>query len=111
MTGETRIRLDKWLWQARAFRSRSLAAAAVLAGRVRINGVPTQRPADAVGPGDVLTFSQGSMVRLWRVRAAGTRRGPAAEAQGLYDDLDGGARGHDLNGGANGGAPRPGAAE
>lgn len=111
MAGETRIRLDKWLWQARAFRSRSLAAAAVLAGQVRINGVPTQRPAHAVGPGDVLTFAQGHAVRVWRIRAAGTRRGPAAEARGLYDDLDSGANDHDLKGGANGGAPQPGATE
>lgn len=88
MAGEGRIRLDKWLWQARAFRSRSLAAAAVSAGRVRINGARTDRPGHAVGPGDVLTFAQGSMIRLWRIRAPGTRRGPAAEAQGLYDDLD-----------------------
>lgn len=93
MAGEDRIRLDKWLWQARAFRSRGLAAAAITAGRVRINGAPTLRPAHAVGPGDVLTFAQGNAVRLWRIRGPGTRRGPASEAQQLYEDLDDGGTG------------------
>lgn len=87
MAGEGRIRLDKWLWQARAFRTRGLAAAAVSAGRVRINGTRSDRPGHAVGPGDVVIFAQGRAVRIWRIRVPGIRRGPAAEAQGLYDDL------------------------
>ena len=82
------LRLDKWLWQARFFRSRTLAGAAVAAGRVRVNGARTVKPAAAVGPGDTLTFVQAGRVRLVRIRALGERRGPAPEAQALYDDLD-----------------------
>ncbi|MFN0113811.1 MAG: RNA-binding S4 domain-containing protein [Paracoccaceae bacterium] len=86
----SRIRLDKWLWQAHFFRSRSLAAAAVGVGQVRLNGAHCLKPGHAVGPGDVLTFAQGTRIRVVRIVAAGTRRGPAAEAQGLYGDLDAG---------------------
>lgn len=80
------IRLDKWLWQARFFKSRSLAAQAVSKG-VRINGTSVSKPAASLRPGDVLTFVQARQVRVVRMLAAGTRRGPATEAQALYDDL------------------------
>ncbi|MFN3644690.1 MAG: RNA-binding S4 domain-containing protein [Gemmobacter sp.] len=83
------IRIDKWLWQARFFRSRALAAALVEAGRVRVNGTRITKPGRSLRAGDVLTFAQGDRVRLVRVLAPGDRRGPAAEAQGLYIDLDG----------------------
>ena len=84
--GET-IRLDKWLWQARFFKSRSIAAGVVSAGKVRVDGTPVSKPARAVGPGHVLTFPQERDVRVVRILACGTRRGPAVEAQTLYDDL------------------------
>ncbi len=87
------IRLDKWLWQARFFKSRSLSAAQVSAGRVRVNGQPVAKPAQVLRPGDVLTFAQGSRIRVVRVLAPAERRGPASEAQGLYDDLDAGDSG------------------
>ncbi|MCC6303873.1 MAG: RNA-binding S4 domain-containing protein [Rhodobacteraceae bacterium] len=80
-------RLDKWLWQARFFRSRGAAAAAVAAGGVRLNGVRTDKPARAVAPGDTLTLVHGGRVRLVRVLALGRRRGPAAEAATLWRDL------------------------
>ena len=86
--GDGRIRLDKWLWQARFFKSRGLSAEAVLAGKIRLNGVKAAKPAHAVGPGDVLTFAQGTQVIVIRILECGTRRGPAAEAQGLYGALD-----------------------
>ena len=79
-----RIRLDKWLWQARFFKSRSLSAAFVEGGHVRLNGTPVGKPAQPVGPGDVLTFVTGGRVRVLRLLACGTRRGPASEAQTLY---------------------------
>jgi len=82
-----RIRLDKWLWQARFVKTRALAAALVGAGRVRVNGVPATKPARAVGAGDVLTFPQGDHIRVVRILAPGMRRGSAPEAQALYDDL------------------------
>lgn len=84
--GNGSIRLDKWLWQARFFKSRSLAAAAC-GGPMRLNGQPVAKPAQPVRPGDVLTFVQAREVRVVRVLAPGTRRGPAPEAQALYQDL------------------------
>lgn len=83
-----RLRLDKWLWQARFFKSRSLAAAAVESGHVRVNGTPVSRPGRDIAPGDTLTFPQGNRIRLIRVLDMGHRRGPATEAQALYLDLD-----------------------
>ena len=81
------IRLDKWLWQARFFKSRSLAAGVVSAGKVRVDSQPVSKPARAVGPGDVLTFIQARETKVVRILACGERRGPAPEAQALYEDL------------------------
>jgi ribosome-associated heat shock protein Hsp15 len=82
------LRLDKWLWQARFFKTRGLSAKTVSAGHVRVNGQPVSKPGRGVGAGDVLTFPQGRDVRVIRVEALGHRRGPAPEAQALYTDLD-----------------------
>lgn len=82
------IRLDRWLWFARLCRSRSLAARLCEEGRVRVNRALVDKPAHLVRPGDVLTFAQGPRIRVVRVLALGTRRGPPVEAAGLYDDLD-----------------------
>ncbi len=81
------IRLDKWLWHARFFRTRSLATRVVTGGHVRVNGLRTTRAAHAVGVGDTLTFVQGRRLRIVRLVALSTRRGPASEAQALYLDL------------------------
>ena len=83
-----KLRLDKWLWQARFFKSRSLAAAVIEAGHVRVNGTRITRPGRDVSEGDTLTFPQGSRIRVVRILAQGLRRGPAVEAQALYLDLD-----------------------
>jgi ribosome-associated heat shock protein Hsp15 len=83
----TTIRLDKWLWQARFCRTRSLAAELISAGGVRIDGRPGAKPASSVRPGQVLTFALGRHVRVIRVMALGERRGPAVEARTLYEDL------------------------
>ncbi|MFO7922025.1 MAG: RNA-binding S4 domain-containing protein [Nioella sp.] len=82
-----RLRLDKWLWQARFFKTRSLAARVVAAGHVRVNAQKVHKPAGTIRPGDVLTFTQGRVVRVVKVVALGDRRGPAPEAQTLYEDL------------------------
>lgn len=82
-----KLRVDKWLWQARFFKTRSLAASKVLAGAVRINGTTTTKRASMIAPGDTLTFAMGDHVRVIRIEALGTRRGPAPEAQALYTDL------------------------
>ena len=81
------IRLDKWLWHARFFKSRSLAAGVVSAGKVRVDGTPVSKPARTVAPGQVLTFPKERDIKVVRIAACGTRRGPAPEAQALYEDL------------------------
>lgn len=82
-----RIRIDKWLWFARFFKTRGLAAQEVGAGHVRVNGDRVSKPAQPVRPGDTLTFAQGRQIRVVRIVALGERRGPAPEAQMLYEDL------------------------
>lgn len=82
-----RLRLDKWLFQARFFRSRELAAETITGGRLRLNGQHCLKPGHGVAEGDVLTFIQADRVRVIRVLALGLRRGPASEAQRLYHDL------------------------
>ena len=84
---EARLRIDKWLWQARFFKTRSLAATQVSGGHVRLNGKRVLKPAQAVVPGDVLTFPQGRIARVVRIEALGERRGPAPEAQTLYFNM------------------------
>ena len=82
-----RDRLDRWLWQARFFKTRSLAARVVVGGGVRVDGRKVYKPAVGIVPGAVLTFPQGTAIRVIRVVALASRRGPAAEAQALYEDL------------------------
>jgi ribosome-associated heat shock protein Hsp15 len=81
------LRLDKWLWQARFFKTRALAAQLVGKGRLRLNQAIVTKPHHRIRPGDVLTFPQGETVRVVRVLDLGSRRGPAREAQALYQDL------------------------
>ncbi len=85
---DEKLRLDKWLWYARFFKSRTLSAEAVTGGKVRVNKQPVHKPGFGVKPGDVLTFAQQRRIRVIEVVALATRRGPAPEAQGLYRDLD-----------------------
>lgn len=81
------IRVDKWLWYARFFKTRGLAAKIVTGGHVRVNSAKIAKASHAIGPGDVLTFPQGNRVRIAKLLEVGTRRGPAPEAQTLYEDL------------------------
>jgi ribosome-associated heat shock protein Hsp15 len=85
---EARQRIDKWLWFARMVKSRTLAADLVTAGHVRINKVKASKPAQEVGAGDVLTLAIHGRVVVVRVRAGGTRRGPAPEARLLYEVIE-----------------------
>jgi ribosome-associated heat shock protein Hsp15 len=80
-------RLDKWLWFARFLKSRSLATTLAASGRLRLNGVIVAKAHQQVKPGDVLTFPLGPHIRVIKVLQPGSRRGPAPEAQGLYEDL------------------------
>ena len=69
-----KLRIDKWPWHARFFKSRALAARAVETG-IRVDGTKVSKPSRTVGPGDTLTFAQGRRIRVIRVIAIGTRRG------------------------------------
>jgi ribosome-associated heat shock protein Hsp15 len=80
-------RVDKFLWFARFFKSRTLASTVVADGRVRINGERCAKASTIVKAGDVLTFPTGSLVRVIKVVSGGERRGPASEARLLYEDL------------------------
>ena len=84
---EAAIRLDKWLWFARTVKSRTLAAKLITDGHVRVNAARVVTPAHKTKPGDVLTIALERDVRVLKVLACGTRRGPFAEAQLLYEDL------------------------
>lgn len=81
------IRLDKWLWQARFFKSRSLASKVCAAGKIRVDGAVVTKPHYLVRVGNVLTFAKARDIRVVRIEALGTRRGPATEAQTLYSDV------------------------
>ena len=80
-------RIDKWLWHARFFKTRTLAGKLCNGGKLRVNSAPIAKAHYRVRRGDVLTFPQGGRIRVVEVRAFGMRRGPAAEAQALYEDL------------------------
>jgi ribosome-associated heat shock protein Hsp15 len=82
------LRLDKWLWHARFFKSRGLATEQILKGRIRLNGQKMRKPGHAVGEGDALTFPMGDQMCSIRILGIGVRRGPATEARSLYLDLD-----------------------
>ena len=80
-------RLDKWLWFARVAKTRTLAANFVSSGKVRVNKVKVEKPGSPVKIGDVITIAAHSRIRVLRVLAAGTRRGPATEAALLFEDI------------------------
>ena len=86
MTDDVSLRLDKWLWFARFFKSRTLATHFLESGKARMRG-GVVKPAAQVRVGDVVTFSLRGTLRIVEVRSLGTRRGPAVEARGLYEDL------------------------
>ena len=84
-------RVDVWLWRARFFKTRSLAARTIEEGGVRITragaGVAVDKPSRLVRPGDVIAFPHGAKWMAARVEALGKRRGPASEARALYSLL------------------------
>lgn len=82
-----RLRLDKWLWQARFCKTRSQATKLCQSGSIRMGGSKVTKAHHQIKPGDVLTFPLGRHIRVIRILALGTRRGPAPEARSLYQDL------------------------
>ena len=87
VAGDNVLRLDKWLWYARFFKTRSAANKAITGGRFRLNGVIMTKPHRQAVCGQILTFIQGTRVRVIKIVALGSRRGPAGEAVLLYEDL------------------------
>lgn len=86
-SGGATQRIDKWLWFVRVVKTRTLAAALVTGGKVRINRARIDKPGANVRPGDVVTVATGPRVRVLKVVLPGDRRGPPAEAQTLYEEI------------------------
>jgi len=82
-----RQRIDRWLWNARIVRTRSAAASLTVAGRVRVNGVRIVAPGRDVKCGDVVTIALDGGVRILKVSGLALRRGNAAAAVRLYEEL------------------------
>ena len=80
-----RLRIDKWLWAARFFKTRALASEAVEGGRVHVNGLRV-KPAKEVKPGDSLQIEAGEQRWTVIVRGINARRGPAPEARLMYEE-------------------------
>lgn len=83
MNEDTRVRLDKWLWAARFFKTRGLAAEDIGRGRVSVNG-QVAKASRELKPGDLLQWRQGTVQRTVKVLALSQQRGPAPQAQALY---------------------------
>ena len=81
------LRLDKWLWHARFFKTRSAATKAISGGRFRLDGMVMNKPHRQALCGQVLTFIQSDRIRVIKIKALGSRRGPASEASLLYEDM------------------------
>ena len=79
------VRIDKWLWAARFYKTRALAQAAIENGRVTIDGQRV-KPARVVRVGDTIGLRAGDQDRSVRVRALSSVRGPAPVAQALYEE-------------------------
>lgn len=84
---EGTMRLDKWLWAARFFKTRSFAQQAVAAGKVQLNGERT-KPAHGLKPGDLVLVRVGDWRWEAKVKALSERRGPAEEARKLYEETE-----------------------
>jgi ribosome-associated heat shock protein Hsp15 len=82
-----KIRLDQWLWFARFTKSRSLAGRLCVAGAISVNGASASKANQSLRVGDVVIVPQGGWQHAIRVLALGARRGPAAEARLLYDEI------------------------
>ena len=80
-----KVRLDKWLWAARFFKTRGLAVDEIGKGRVAVNGQPA-KPAREMRVGDEVTLRQGTVPRTVVVKGLSEVRGPAPLAQGLYEE-------------------------
>ncbi|MES2634614.1 MAG: S4 domain-containing protein [Pseudomonadota bacterium] len=80
-----KLRIDKWLWAARFYKTRSLAVDEIVKGRVEVNGAEV-KPAREVKAGDTVSVRQGVITRAVVVKALSAMRGPAPVAQQLYEE-------------------------
>jgi ribosome-associated heat shock protein Hsp15 len=87
MEPDAPLRVDRWLWTARLLKTRALAADAVKAGRVKVNGVAA-KPSKDVKPGDRLELRTGPVRMELVVSGTAARRGPASEAARLYEETE-----------------------
>jgi len=85
LSTEDRVRLDKWLWAARFYKTRALATDEIGRGRVSVNEQPA-KPSRELKPGDLLTLRQGPVTRTVLVKGLSVYRGPAPVAQALYEE-------------------------
>ncbi len=85
---EETLRIDKWLWHARFCRTRTIAQMRATKGHIRLNGRRVGKPGARIRAGDILTLVSAGKVVVLRVLALGERRGPAAEAQTLYEFIE-----------------------
>ncbi len=82
------LRIDKWLWHARFFKSRTLAARLCASGKLRLNDDVVRKGHATLKQNDILSFPKDDDIRVIKVLFLSTRRGPASEAIGLYEDLE-----------------------
>ena len=85
MADDEKVRIDKWLWAARFFKTRSLATEAVDGGKVDVNGARV-KPAKLIGAGDEVRVRVGAQLFVVKVKDTAERRGPASAARELYDE-------------------------
>jgi len=85
---EKLLRIDKWLWYARFFKSRTLASKLCTSGKLRLNSELIRKGHATLKESDVLTFPKEDDIRVIKVISLPTQRGPASEAVALYEDLE-----------------------
>ena len=84
---QQKLRIDKWLWAARYFKTRALAADAIECGKVQVNAMRV-KPAKLIGAGDMLSIRLGPYQHVVEVLGLSNKRGPASEAQKLYQETE-----------------------
>ena len=83
-----KIRIDKWLWWARFFKTRSLSTKIITKGSVRVNSRPIFKPSFEIKVDDVLTFTSAKSVRVIKVLSLGERRVNYEEARKMYENVE-----------------------
>ena len=86
-TEQEKLRIDKWLWAARFYKTRSLAADAVECGKVLVNDARI-KPAKLIASGDIISIRLGPYLHVLEIRSLSHKRGPATEAQKLYQETE-----------------------